>query len=401
MSYPTQNLPKPLIAFIVGGLITGNVLAQTTRVTVKIENVAPMTATSQTPVWIGLHDGQAFDIYNTGSAADSLPVAGSRAFESICEDGSAVLLAADFTSLQADGLQATLAGPNGPIAPGEFAEFTFEVESSDPNVRYLSYASMILPSNDFCVANADPKEHELFDEQGNFVAESFFVAGDEALDAGTEVNDEEPENTAFFGQTTPNTGVDEDGVVGPAEAGFLSVDQGGILADERFREADFTQRGYSFLKFTFAAEEVVEEPEPEITENLNLGARLAGSNVVPAVNTRAIGAIRALLRNRGTTLNVNTVAIRLAQDVDIIGAELRMAPAGENGPVVVDFLAESDFTGNGILRRLLASLDSTDLVGPLAGRSLSALVRAIQDSEIYLLIKTTEFPDGHLRGQLR
>jgi len=39
------------------------------------------------------------------------------------------------------------------------------------------------------------------------------VSGAEVLDGGTEVNDELPVNTAFFGQMAPNTGVAENGVV--------------------------------------------------------------------------------------------------------------------------------------------------------------------------------------------
>lgn len=39
------------------------------------------------------------------------------------------------------------------------------------------------------------------------------LAGSDVLDAGTEVNDELPENVAFLEQSSPNTGVDENGVV--------------------------------------------------------------------------------------------------------------------------------------------------------------------------------------------
>jgi len=208
------SFKRQALGVIAAGILSTTAYAEPTRITVQIENVSPMQATFVTPVWVGLHDGVAFDTYNGNTPANSRPIAGSNALESICEDGSTEAISDDFTTLQPLGQQATLPGPNGPIAPGEMTSFSFIVDSDDPNTRYLSYASMVLPSNDFCISNGSPLAHPLFNDSGEFIAESFFVAGNEALDAGTEVNDEIPANTAFFGQAAPNTGVDENGNIG-------------------------------------------------------------------------------------------------------------------------------------------------------------------------------------------
>ena len=80
---------------------------------------------------------------------------------------------------------------------------------------------------------------------------------------GTEVNDELPENTAFFGQAAPNTGVDENGVIGtigtdlPDQPGFLPPGSGGILDDPRFRMGDFLVPGYPFVKISFSAADAI------------------------------------------------------------------------------------------------------------------------------------------------
>ncbi|MCP4248268.1 MAG: hypothetical protein GY778_14575, partial [bacterium] len=66
-------------------------------------------------------------------------------------------------------------------------------------------------------------------------------------DAGTEVNDEIPAHTAFFGQTEPDTGIDEFGVVHD-HPGFLPPGSGGILDDPGFANADFTQSGYEIAR---------------------------------------------------------------------------------------------------------------------------------------------------------
>jgi hypothetical protein len=58
----------------------------------------------------------------------------------------------------------------------------------------------------------------------------------DVLDAGTEVNDEAPANTAFFGQAAPNTGIDESGLVQFRQL----TDGGNILAGERLSMADFS-----------------------------------------------------------------------------------------------------------------------------------------------------------------
>jgi len=409
----TNAITKGALLLAAISTFSTSVYAQTqTRVTVRIENVAPDAATFQTPVWIGLHDGEQFDTYNGNTPAGSLPRAGSvnalgqSAMEAICEDGTTAQIAADFAFLQPSGQDTTVQGPNGgPLAPGEISEFTFTVDPNDPNTRYFSYASMVIPSNDFCISNGNPKAHQVFDESGNFVAQSFFVGGPEALDAGTEVNDELPENTAFFGQAAPNTGVVENGVIGTLgsdlpSTGFIASNANDsavtILETPRFAESNFNLRGYSFLKVTFEAEEV-----PVITEELRFTSLLKGSNEVPKVRTRAFGLVQSDLTEQGTVLDVLAAIVRLPRGVEITAAHLHLGAEGENGPVVADLLSNGDIVNKTRrIRRLAASLSSDSLVGPLAGATLSDLVLAIQQGGVYVNIHTDRNPSGELRGQL-
>jgi hypothetical protein len=53
------------------------------------------------------------------------------------------------------------------------------------------------------------------------------------LDAGTQVNEEIPMNTAHVEQTTPDTGTTEGGVVLP-HVGYMAPGRGGILDDPMF-----------------------------------------------------------------------------------------------------------------------------------------------------------------------
>ena len=110
-----------------------------------------------------------------------------------------------------------VATSGGPIAPGESRTITLLADSLNELTQYLSYTSMVIPSNDAFIANDDATEIAIFDEFGNVIqrtgANAHFVLGEEVWDSGTEVNDEIPANTAALAQAAPNTGVTENGVV--------------------------------------------------------------------------------------------------------------------------------------------------------------------------------------------
>ncbi len=209
--------------------------ASTLMIEVTFENLAPDNGIFFTPVWVGFHDGT-FDTYDGGAAA-SVPLGGVE-IERIAEDGNTMPLSETFNSTAGTGVDATL-DAIGPIGPGESVSFVFTLDTTDPNNQYFSYASMIIPSNDAFIANGNPLAHQVFDDAGNFLGLDFFVLGSETNDAGTEVNDEIPENTAFFGQTVADTGVDENGIVVTPHPGFLPPGSGGILDDPMFANADF------------------------------------------------------------------------------------------------------------------------------------------------------------------
>ena len=129
--------------------------------------------------------------------------------------------------------------------------------------QYFSYASMLLPSNDAFIANGDPKNHKIFDEDGNFAGGiNFNIYGSQVRDAGTEENNES--DAAFFNQTAPNTGVTTtDGVsVHPGYNGSIGnpdatpqvflggTNPPGFLFDET--DADFTTSGYQVAQIAIS-----------------------------------------------------------------------------------------------------------------------------------------------------
>ena len=281
-----------------------------TQVTVSIENLSPENGTRLTPLWVGFHNGE-FDTYNPGEAV-------SVGLERLAEDGNATILGEEFVA-DGNGQAAGLVG-GGPIQPGETVSEEFTLDFDLGTATYFSYASMILPSNDFFVSNGDPLEHRIFDEDGSFVGTEFFIVGSDVLDAGTEANDELEANTAFFSQSVPNTGVTE-GVVREA-AGFIPVEQGGnILADERFANADFTADDYEIARV------VVTEEAGIVTVSIENLAPDAGTNLTPLWVGFHDGEFD--LYNRGEA--VSTGLERLAEDgnADALGDEFDAAGNGQ------------------------------------------------------------------------
>ena len=166
---------------------------------IRVTNLAPAEGGNiLTPFWIGLHNGD-FDLYETNMAA-------APSLERLAEDGNTAPLSEEFLGSSAAALGATLATSSGPLAPGAQATMTFELEGGAAANRYFSYASMFIPSNDAFVANDDPMAHPIFDANGGFTGVDFVIPGTAVLDAGTEVNDEIPDNTAALNQSAPDTG---------------------------------------------------------------------------------------------------------------------------------------------------------------------------------------------------
>ncbi len=360
------------------------------RIAVSIENLAPTMGTFQTPFWVGLHNG-AFDLYDRNA-----PI--SPELERLAEDGATAPIAGNFLGSGAGTIEATMPGPNGPIAPGDRAFRMFLVDPMSPGSQYFSYASMVLPSNDAFVANGNPQAHALYNAQGDFVFEDFIDF--ETLDAGSEVNDEIPMNTAFFGQMAPDTGTVEGGVV-TVHPGFLPPGSAGILDNFRYRNGQFTRPGYSNAMIRVRR-------APAITDDRSFVALATGDNVTPAVSSPATARVGALLRENGTLLQIVFAKRNLT---NVVAAELRMGSMGSDGPVVATVVGPlapggGDFGGETITIDVRGSM----LTGPLADYPLDALSAQLEAGEIYFIVRTDDgddntsgasgdLPNGEIQGQ--
>lgn len=229
---------------ITGMLATLSSVMLAGNIRVTVTNLAPVKGTFLTPVWAGFHNGN-FDLYDAGASS-------SVALERIAENGTTAPLSADFAASGHGSADATLG--MGPIAPGTKVSMMFNLDPNSAKSRYFSYASMVIPSNDAFIGNGNPMAFQIFDMMGGFVGADFIVMGSMVRDAGTEMNDEIPMNTAFLAQMMPNTGIDENGVVGD-HPGFLPG--GNILSNMMFTNADFKAANYQIARIQVEA-----VPEP-------------------------------------------------------------------------------------------------------------------------------------------
>ena len=178
------------------------------RLQIEIESLTPSSGLSQTPFWVGFHDGS-FAVARSGGFASDF-----AGLELIAEDGDPSGLVARFAA-ESDGVDTVITAPEGfagapVIEPGEVTSTVIEIDGSAEN-RFFSFASMVIPSNDAFVGNLNPRRYELFDALGNFRgARQITIFGREVLDAGTEVND--PFGGAAF-STEGGISADENGVI--------------------------------------------------------------------------------------------------------------------------------------------------------------------------------------------
>jgi hypothetical protein len=144
-------------------------------------------------------------------------------------------------------------------------------------------------------------------------------------------------------------------------------------------------------------------------DNRNFAVHLSGDEEVPAVATLAQGQAIFHLSKDGTELHYKLIVANID---NVVASHIHVGPAGVNGPVVA-FLAGPFPAGGGRTDGVLAegTITGANLVGPLAGQPLSALIAAMEAGNAYVNVHTNDgagltntgpgdFPGGEIRGQI-
>ncbi len=86
---------------------------------------------------------------------------------------------------------------------------------------------------------------------------------------------------------------------------------------------------------------------------------------------------------------------------NVTAAHIHSGKTGANGPILVTlFKTESPSSKpiNGILTS--GNLTNPDLEGPMAGKTLIDLTKAMELGETYVNVHSEEVPNGPIRGQI-
>jgi hypothetical protein len=196
------------------------------NIKVTVESLEQPGGSIPVAPWITFHDGS-FDIYDPGkdaffalersaeNADITLSSDARRGLEFMAEEGRATFLAQAFNEIGA-GLRQTQIfsntqtqepilkppapfnqNPFGSFYPGDIGSMVFELDPSNSKNQCFSYVHMVVPSNDAFVGNDNPREHCLFDDNGNFTGEKeITVFHRDIWDAGTEINTESNDDNA-------------------------------------------------------------------------------------------------------------------------------------------------------------------------------------------------------------
>ena len=152
-------------------------------------------------------------------------------------------------------------------------------------------------------------------------------------------------------------------------------------------------------------------------ESFNFNSPLEGSQEAPVPrDTQARGNAVYQLSADGTALEYR---LMVANIDNVFMAHIHRGPAGSAGPIVVWLYPsttpnEPAPKGGGPINGVIAegTITAADLIGPLAGQPLSALVALLRTGGAYTNVHTDDgdlvlnegpgdFPGGEIRGQIR
>ena len=375
--------------------------AQTRAVTVTVENIVRTNGVSITPVWVGFHSGS-FDSYNGGLGAQP-------GLERLAEDGNTSVLSQQFLDFNtqtggytyvdnsgpspanalvrtgdlADAFRQDATLGSAPLQPGDSATEVFELRTDGSN-DFFSYASMVLPTNDFFIANGNPTGIDISSILANGGTTSFFIGTRQGgiNDAGTEVNDFTtsagnglfPGRNMPPGQSGPNQGAVENGTI----SNVIDFPYTGFLNRAGVRLQDLNFNGYR----DGLAEVTISVAPPErfvgrvdsaaIADPATFFAAATAGELYVNIHTAAFpdGEIRGQLDTLvfDNTFSNGLRVIRLTATLDSSQEPMGASDSAASGDAQIQIVARPDgtMTYRGFLRVEGIPVESLIPVGPFS-----------------------------------
>ena len=133
----------------------------------------------------------------------------------------------------------------------------------------------------------------------------------------------------------------------------------------------------------------------------HFGTHMTGAEETPARPSRAQGQLNLRLLEDGTL----AYSLMVANIEDVTQAHIHLAPPGSPGPVVAWLYPSAPPAklipgrSEGVLGE--GVIADANVVGPLAGQGVAALIATIQAGNAYANVHTVAYPPGEIRGQVK
>ena len=257
MSRMPRIVSSVLFAVVGSLIVTSAVHAQQRMVTVTVNNLAPTNSISFAGTHVGFHKG-VFDAFNNGMTAGAGIV-------SVAEGGVGGVWQSDFAAADPTATRGLIAGA---LTPGQSRSMSFLVNTGlNP---FFSFASMVLPSNDFFIGNDNPQGFRLFDASGNLLINKISQSSSQIWDAGSELFS--IEGAAFLVNGNNDVRTPQNGVVAFNFAELAGFNGQVTAAGYTFNSQLTANQPVYSIDFTSAA--VV--PEPSTVVLLSAGLLMMG-----------------------------------------------------------------------------------------------------------------------------
>jgi PEP-CTERM motif/Spondin_N len=217
--------------------------AQMRQVTVTITNLAAANSISFAQTHLGFHRG-VFDAFNIGNVA-------GPGIVSVAEGGAGGQWQADFAAADPTSTRDRIAGA---LTPGQSRSQSFIVNAGLN--RFFSFATMVIPSNDFFLGNDNAQQYRLFDDAGNLLINSITQTSSQIWDAGSELFS--IEGAAFLVNGTNAIRTPQNGVVSFNFAELMGFNGQQTAAGYVFNSG--LTAGQAIYRIDFTSVAVVPEP---------------------------------------------------------------------------------------------------------------------------------------------
>jgi hypothetical protein len=145
----------------------------------------------------------------------------------------------------------------------------------------------------------------------------------------------------------------------------------------------FANDGKNAVSSTKTAKSISKSTTPSMRQ---FSAKLSSSEEVPPTDSEASGT---------ASFNANddliTYKLQVSGPAEISGAHLHKGEKNTNGYIVADLVTGEQAEG---------SITSSDLTGPLEGKTITDIVELMEKGSIYINLHSNTFPDGEIRGQI-